>query len=72
MKGVGKTNLLLRFSEDKFSSNFITTLGFFFFKKKGGFINFFFAFRVEYKQRIVNISNQNVLIQVWDTAGIKI
>lgn len=29
--GVGKTNLLLRFSEDNFSTNFITTLGFFIF-----------------------------------------
>ena len=25
--GVGKTSLLLRFTEDKFSNNFVTTLG---------------------------------------------
>lgn len=27
-KGVGKTSLLIRFDEDKFSPNFITTIGY--------------------------------------------
>ena len=48
---VGKTSLLLRFTENKFTNDFVTTLG------------------VEYKQKVVQFENKNILVQVWDTAG---
>ena len=49
--GVGKSSILLRFTENKFSNDFVTTLG------------------VEYKQKVLNVENKNILVQVWDTAG---
>ena len=49
--GVGKTNLMKRFSEDQFFFNSKPTIG------------------VDFRTKIVKISNHVIKLQIWDTAG---
>jgi small GTP-binding protein len=49
--GVGKTNILLRFSENTFKLNYVSTIG------------------VDFKIKTVQIGDQRIKFQIWDTAG---
>ena len=49
--GVGKTNIMKRFSEDQFFFNSKPTIG------------------VDFRTKIVKISNHVIKLQIWDTAG---
>ena len=49
--GVGKSSLMLRWTEDKYSATLTGTVG------------------VNFKSKKVSINNENVQVQVWDTAG---
>ena len=61
---VGKTCLLLRFSEDSFPVSHMPTIGtntFFWFK--------IFLIGIDFKIKTINIDEKRVKLQVWDTAG---
>lgn len=48
---MGKSALLMRFTDDMFSETYISTLG------------------IDFKSRVVDINNERVRLQVWDSAG---
>ena len=48
---VGKTSLLLKFTDGEFPENHIATIG------------------VEFKEKIVNVMNRDIKLQIWDTSG---
>lgn len=72
--GVGKTCILLRYTDNKFVKNHLTTIG----KIK---INFFFIINtfsifflihllgIDYKSKNVTINNKTIKLKIWDTAG---
>jgi Ras-related protein Rab-8A len=47
----GKSSLLIRFTDNKFSPSFITTIG------------------IDFRQKVIQLNNQPITLQVWDTAG---
>jgi small GTP-binding protein len=49
--GVGKTNILLRFAENTFKLNYVSTIG------------------VDFKIKTVQVGDQRIKFQIWDTAG---
>ena len=49
--GVGKSNILLRITQDAFDAESRTTIG------------------VEFSQKVMNINQQKIVVQIWDTAG---
>ena len=51
---VGKTSILTRYTEDKFSQNYLATVGLDFFTKDVDF---------------PNLNNQKIRIKIWDSAG---
>ena len=63
--GVGKSCLLLRFSDDSFTTSFITTIGF--------LISPFFSSlcfdRIDFKIKTIEIEGKRIKLQIWDTAG---
>ena len=68
--GVGKTCLLLRFSEENFQNSHITTIG----KKNLNYakeknINHDLYIGIDFKIRTINLDGKNVKVQIWDTAG---
>ena len=80
--GVGKSCLLLRFSDDTFTTSFITTIGFVFLplscfllclvlkivdKPLSEFL-FYFS-RIDFKIRTVELDGKRIKLQIWDTAG---
>lgn len=48
---VGKSALLMRFTDNAFSETYISTLG------------------IDFKTKIVDICNEKVKLQIWDSAG---
>lgn len=56
---VGKTSILSRYTDDKFQSKVLTTLGY----------SRLFNGRVDFKTKTHLIQQQEVNVQVWDTAG---
>ena len=54
--GVGKTCLLLRFSEDNFNMNHISTIG-------------WLNIGIDFKIKTINVDGKNIKLQIWDTAG---
>ena len=70
--GVGKTCLLLRFSEENFQNSHITTIG-----KNNNYpdcrheksINLDVYIGIDFKIRTINLDGKNVKVQIWDTAG---
>ena len=68
--GVGKTCLLLRFSEENFQNSHITTIG----KNtphqiNENNINHNLHIGIDFKIRTINLDGKNVKVQIWDTAG---
>ncbi|KAL4189015.1 hypothetical protein AMTRI_Chr08g204860 [Amborella trichopoda] len=59
--GVGKSCLLLRFSDDSFTTSFITTIGIDSLIKKN--------FRIDFKIRTIELDGKRIKLQIWDTAG---
>ena len=59
--GVGKTCMLLRFSEENFQNSHIATIGKFIYLLKGVGIDF--------KIKTINLDDKSVKVQIWDTAG---
>ena len=57
---VGKTSLILRFSEELFISSHIATIGKSLINNLSG---------IDFKIKTVNIDGKNVKLQIWDTAG---
>nr|ABD65428.1 Rab1-like [Suberites domuncula] len=51
--GVGKTSLLMRYTEDKFSEASLASIG------PG----------VDYKRKIITVDDKTLELQIWDTAG---
>ena len=49
--GVGKSNIILRLTQDAFEMNSRTTIG------------------VEFSQKIAEINDKKIIVQIWDTAG---
>ena len=75
--GVGKSCLLLRFSDDTFTTSFITTIGYvvllcflkiyvFLLSK---FVVFSSSSRIDFKIRTVELDGKRIKLQIWDTAG---
>ena len=62
---VGKTCLLLRFSEDSFPVSHMPTIGT---SISFPFVNFF-CVGIDFKIKTINIDEKRVKLQVWDTAG---
>jgi len=54
--GVGKTCMLMRFSEDNYTTNHISTIG----KLNLG---------IDFKIKTVHVDGKNIKLQIWDTAG---
>ena len=54
--GVGKTCILLRFAEDNYTTNHISTIG-------------RFKLGIDFKIKTINIYWKNIKLQIWDTAG---
>ncbi len=57
--GVGKTCLLLRFTDDSFTANHLTTIGKRFYLNSG----------IDFKIKIINLEEKLIKLQIWDTAG---
>jgi GTPase SAR1 family protein len=62
--GVGKTNILLRFSENNFNLNHLTTIGL---PKNGRFRCILIG--IDFKLKTIDIENKKIKLQIWDTAG---
>lgn len=58
---VGKTCMLLRFSEENFQNSHIATIGTFSF--------LFISLGIDFKIKTINLDGKSVKIQIWDTAG---
>lgn len=58
--GVGKTCLLMRFCDNLFTNNHLTTIGNFTFIKISG---------IDFKLKTIEIGGKKVKMQIWDTAG---
>ena len=56
--GVGKTNLLIRFTENNFLNSHLTTIG-----------TPLPIPGIDFKTKIINMGNSRVKLQIWDTAG---
>jgi small GTP-binding protein len=56
--GVGKTNVLLKFTANTFVLSHITTIGIFF-KYQG----------IDFKSKIILVDGKKIRLQIWDTAG---
>lgn len=56
--GVGKTNILLRYFEDKFNSEHLATVGFW-----SDYVG------IDFKTKKLPIDGRLFRLQVWDTAG---
>lgn len=81
--GVGKSCLLLRFSDGSFTTSFITTIGCVFFEHwswTAAFsVGFFKNFtniqchsslcRIDFKIRTIELDGKRIKLQIWDTAG---
>nr|GLL27919.1 ras-related protein RABE1c-like [Ipomoea trifida] len=66
--GVGKSCLLLRFSDGSFTTSFITTIGFF------CLFNATFSpplccSSIDFKIRTIELDGKRIKLQIWDTAG---
>ncbi|KAJ0102015.1 hypothetical protein Patl1_06297 [Pistacia atlantica] len=58
--GVGKSCLLLRFSDGSFTTSFITTIG---------FVAFGAPPFIDFKIRTIELDGKRIKLQIWDTAG---
>ena len=71
--GVGKSCLLLRFSDGSFTTSFITTIGFVFWEAKPIdlllFIESFCWCSIDFKIRTIELDGKRIKLQIWDTAG---
>jgi GTPase SAR1 family protein len=73
--GVGKSCLLLRFSEDSFQTSFITTIGYVaqLMRLKPSTLSLPTAngvvHRIDFKIRTIEMDGKRVKLQIWDTAG---
>lgn len=81
--GVGKSCLLLRFSDGSFTTSFITTIGYVFFMYDcirgfvlSSFYNCFSIFlgchvfdSIDFKIRTIELDGKRIKLQIWDTAG---
>lgn len=56
--GVGKTNILLKFTANTFVMSHITTIGKFF-RYKG----------IDFKSKTILVDGKKIKMQIWDTAG---
>ena len=60
--GVGKTCMLLRFSEENFQNSHIATIG------KSQRVSLF-CLGIDFKIKTINLDGKSVKVQIWDTAG---
>lgn len=56
--GVGKTNILLKFTANTFVMSHITTIG-----------NFFSYKGIDFKSKTILVDGKKIKLQIWDTAG---
>lgn len=59
--GVGKTCILLRYTDNRFIKNHLTTIG-------KNFKIFIFL-GIDYKSKNITINNKSIKLKIWDTAG---
>ena len=59
---VGKSSIVIRFVEDYFTLNTISTLG----KDQMDFVK---LLGFDYKKKVMKIDNEPIALQIWDTAG---
>jgi GTPase SAR1 family protein len=57
--GVGKTNVLLKFTANTFVMSHISTIGNLFYLLKG----------IDFKSKTILVDGKKIRMQVWDTAG---
>ena len=82
LSGVGKSCLLLRFSDGSFTTSFITTIGYdlivhtcssmLYFLLLLELIFFFFCYvvdSIDFKIRTIELDGKRIKLQIWDTAG---
>lgn len=81
--GVGKSCLLLRFSDGSFTTSFITTIGCVFFEHWSWTAVFSVGFlkisplslcysslcSIDFKIRTIELDGKRIKLQIWDTAG---
>ncbi|RQM14153.1 hypothetical protein DD237_004819 [Peronospora effusa] len=58
--GVGKSCVLLRYSDDSFTTSFITTIG---------LIGLTICCSIDFKVKTISLDGKRIKLQIWDTAG---
>lgn len=66
---VGKTSIVLRYVEDKFNSNHVTTVQVLFVKNKNNWWTIIANFQASFLNKKLNIDGNRVNLSIWDTAG---
>lgn len=59
--GVGKTCILLRYTDNRFIKNHLTTIGKYF--------KIFIFLGIDYKSKNITINSKSIKLKIWDTAG---
>ncbi|KAH9614801.1 hypothetical protein KSS87_014666 [Heliosperma pusillum] len=76
--GVGKSCLLLRFSDGSFTTSFITTIGlvtltreymFYITSLRMNLMNSIWFCSIDFKIRTIELDGKRIKLQIWDTAG---